>query len=260
VRTKAPGASTSRRVYGRLRWSVNRAWPGGSVPDPRPRAGPRSSASDGHGRVPGTDGFRARSFRITNGRSTKEGISERNRVVGQLTCLATHATGRLAHPSPPRHGRIFLTTTLVGNPEELRVRVRPRRGSGRRRGAGQAVNSMRAAARAVNGLRTVMQGYSGGVCRLFCVGALLGRFGRCYPSRAPDAGTLAGTFGGSPEEQVERSNPAPHSGVRGPRTLAPSWSAYRHSPGRRVGDSFSSELQGHDRTYGREARMASRSR
>ena len=161
----------------------------------------RARTGSGHGRVP--DG--ARSFRITNGRSTKEGISERNRVVGQLTCLATHATGRLAHPSPPRHGRIFLTTTLVGNPEELRVRVRPRRGSGRRRGAGQAVNSMRAAARAVNGLRTVMQGYSGGVCRLFCVGALLGRFGRCYPSRAPDAGTLAGTFGGPPEEQVERS-------------------------------------------------------
>jgi len=39
-----------------------------------------------------------------------------------------------------------------------------------------------------------MQGYSWGVWGFFCIGALLGRFGRCYSSRAPDAGTLAGTF------------------------------------------------------------------
>jgi hypothetical protein len=87
--------------------------------------------------------------------------------------------------------------------------------------------------------RDTPQGYSDSLVW----GALRGRLARCYPSRAPDAGTLAGTFGGPPEEQVERSNPAPHSGVRGPRTLAPSWSVYRLSQGRGVGDSFTPSRQ-----------------
>ena len=87
--------------------------------------------------------------------------------------------------------------------------------------------------------RDTPQGYSDSLVG----GALRGRLARCYPSRAPDAGTLAGTFGGPPEEQVERSNPAPHSGVRGPRTLAPSWSVYRLPQGRGVGDSFTPSRQ-----------------
>jgi len=96
---------------------------------------------------------------------------------------------------------------------------------------------------AVRRNRGAVQGYSPGVFRFSGVGALRGRLARCYPSRAPDAGTLAGTFGGPPEEQVERSNPAPHSGVRGPRTLAPSWSVYRLPQGRGVGDSFTPSRQ-----------------
>jgi len=80
-----------------------------------------------------------------------------------------------------------------------------------------------------------MQGYSWGVWGFFCIGALLGRFGRCYSSRAPDAGTLAGTFGGSPEEQVERSNPAPAQ--RRPWPSRPSSVVVRlpHPQGRRAG-------------------------
>jgi hypothetical protein len=83
-----------------------------------------------------------------------------------------------------------------------------------------------------------MHGYSLGVSSFLGRGALLGRFGRCYPSRAPDAGTLAGTFGGFPEEQVERSNPAPHSGVRGPSHPGSVVVRLPPTPGRGVGDSY----------------------
>ena len=89
-----------------------------------------------------------------------------------------------------------------------------------------------------SGCQPPMHGYSLGVSRFLGRGALLGRFGRCYPSRAPDAGTLAGTFGGFPEEQVERSNPAPHSGVRGPSHPGSVVVRLPLTPGRGVGDSY----------------------
>lgn len=97
-------------------------------------------------------------------------------------------------------------------------------------------------------------------------GALRGRFARCYPSRAPDAGTLAGTFGGTPREQVERSiRPRTAASValapwlrRGLSTAYPRAAASAIHLRRRGNPP--SELQGHDRAYGREARMASRSR
>jgi len=86
-----------------------------------------------------------------------------------------------------------------------------------------------------------MHGYSWGVCRFSCDGALLGRLGRCYPSRAPDAGTLAGTFGGPPEEQVERSiRPRVAASV----ALIPGFAVVRFpsrragKTDRRLGDSF----------------------
>ena len=87
-----------------------------------------------------------------------------------------------------------------------------------------------------------MHGYSQGVSRFGRFGALLGHLSRCYPSRAPDAGTLAGTFGGPPEEQVERS-------IR-PRAAAsvapiPGFADVRSNPQAAASAIHSSELQGH---------------
>ena len=128
---------------------------------------------------------------------------------------------------------------------------------------GPAVVPDRPRPRPRTGTRTTMHGYPRGVSRFLCAGALLGRRSRCYPSRAPDAGTLAGTFGAPRRSRW--------SDQAGPAQRRP-WRAYTwlrrrliSRPPRRQKRSAgaaiqSSELQGHDRAYGREARLASRSR
>jgi len=254
VRTKAPGASTSERVYGPLRASVKRGeaarrGPAGRDPKaglPRRLPGDRVGArSPGAGRG-GRDLRRSAhaacpampdSSRISVGVLTKQEVRRFRRVDRPDRARFTHGAGHPECPEPGIRGSFlayhhpdwYLSSSEGSEWAGDLHRRHPRSTLGATRPSAPNAHS-RAVPR-----RGGLRGYSLGVSG-FASGRRLARPAEpvlffLSPRRRDARGHLRRPPGGA----GGAVNPAPRSGVRGPTT----WLRRRRStPSRRVGDSF----------------------